>query len=268
MTGGRAGERGTAPLRNGSVFKEKHLLMSPNNVVQSKPSLWRRNLRMALRVLAWAPICLLVFMLLSILLHTFGHYCPLSFSIVHRDEEKPVLYGLVYPGELDPAWEDKVALGGCAVMPISTICPRCGWPMRYGAPSTSDAMPDLDMDAAFGSSLSESARASVQTHIAALKSAPLGDATEAVVAAAVGGSSLWVATRHQGLHRMDLESGVWSAQRTGQPWRCFVKAIAIQGVSVQVEYSPFGAQAYFQTATTLDEGRTWQLTSGPLPLLP
>ena len=267
MTGWRVGER-VHPLLKLGRYKENQLFMRPRNIKQSKPPLWRRSLCLALRALAWVPICMLVFVTLSILLHTFGHFCPLSFAIVRCDEEIPILYGLVYPGDVNPAWKDKVALGGCVVMPISTICPRCGWPMRYEDPTTPDAMPDLDMDAAFASSLKESARASAQTHIAAIKSTPLGDAEEAVVAAAVGSSSLWVATRHQGLHRMDLESGVWSAQRTGQPWRCFVKAIAIQGDSVQVEYSPFGAQAYFQTATTLDEGRTWQLTSGPLPLLP
>ena len=154
------------------------------------------------------------------------------------------------------------------VMPISTICPRCGWPMRYCDPTAPDAMPHLDVDAIFSDSLTEQARASLRTYVGQLIAAQPGDAPEAVVTAAVGKSGLWLATRNQGLRRMDLATGVWATNRDSQPWRCFVKSIAITGNTVHVEFCPFSAPTYFQTATTCDGGRTWRLASGSLPILP
>ena len=238
---------------------------------ESKPvpvSKGGRVLRTLGRTLVRIPLYILVVAALSFLLHTLCHFCPFSFSFVHQNEEKPVLYGLVYPGDLDPAWEGKVALGGCTVMPVSSICPHCGWPVRYCDPTAPDAMPDLDVNTLFSASLIEPARASLHVEVDKLKSAQLGDVQEAVIEAIIGKSDLWLASRNQGLHRMDLETGVWTTNRDGQPWRCFIKAIAITGNSVQVEYCPFSAPTFFQTATTFDGGKTWRLTSGPLPLLP
>ena len=231
------------------------------------PKGWR-ILRTLGRTLVWLPLFILVIVVLSILLHTFCHFCPFTLSVIHPDEEIPMQYGYFFSTEPEPEWKDKIALGGCMVMPISTVCPHCGWPMRYCDPTAPDAMPDLDVNTMFGHTLNELARASLRTQVDMLKSAQLGDAQEAVVAAAIGESDLWLATRNQGLHRMDLATGVWATNRDSQPWRCFVRAIAITGNCVQVEYCPFSAPTFFQTATTLDGGETWHLTSGPLPLLP
>ena len=225
-------------------------------------------LQAAGRTLLWTPFCILVIMGLSFLLHTFFHFCPFTFSVICPDEEVPMQYGYLFSAEPEPEWKDKIALGGCMVMPISTICPRCSWPMRYCDPTAPDAMPHLDVDSIFSASLNEQARASLRSHVDQLISARPGDAPEAVVAAAVGKSDLWLATRNQGLRRMDLATGVWATNRDSQPWRCFVKSIAITGNTVQVEYCPFSAPTYFQTATTRDGGQTWRLASGSLPLLP
>lgn len=248
---------------------EKHMPPDTNARKTEHPpsasNAWR-FLRAVLRVPSWICIGIPVVLLLSFLLHTYCRFCPFTLSVIRFNEEMPMRYGYFFSTE--PEWQGKIALGGCMVLPISTICPRCSWPMRYCDPSAPDAMPHLDVDATFSASLSEQARTSLRTYVGQLIAAHPADAPEAVVAAAVGPSGLWLATRNQGLHRMNLETGNWTTNRDGQPWRCFVKAIAIQGTSVQVEYSPFGAPTYFQTAATLDEGHTWQLTSGPLPLLP
>ena len=228
---------------------------------------WRR-LRAVLNVLSWILIGTPVVVFLSFLLHTFYHFCPFSFSVIHPSEEMPMRYGYFLPTEPEPEWQGKIALGGCLVLPISTICPRCSWPMRYCDPAAPDAMPHLDVDAMFSAALNEQARVSLRTYVSQLITAHPADAPEAVVAAAVGPSGLWLAARNQGLHRMDLETGIWATNRDSQPWRCFVRAIAISGDCVQVEYCPFGAPTFFQTATTRDKGLTWQQISGPLPLRP
>ena len=225
-------------------------------------------LQVAGRTLLWTPFCILVIMGLSFLLHTFFHFCPFTFSVICPDEEVPMQYGYYFSAEPEPEWKDKIALGGCMVIPISTHCPHCGWPMRYCDPSAPDAMPDLDVITLFAASLNEKTKASLRTQVDMLKCTKLGDANEAVVAAAIGESDLWLATRNQGLHRMDLATGVWATNRDSQPWRCFVKSMAITGNTVQVEYCPLSAPTYFQTATTCDGGRTWRLASGSLPLLP
>ena len=227
---------------------------------------WRR-LRAVLNVLFWLLIGIFVVVILSFLLHAFCHFCPFSFSVIRPDEEIPIRYGYMFSRELEPEWQGKIALGGCMVLPVSTHCPNCNWPMRYCDPTAPDAMPDLDMNAIFSAFLNEQARASLRAYVSQLITANLADAPEAVVAVAVGKSDLWLATRNQGLHRMNLETGVWTTNRNGQPWRCFVRAIVICEDCVQVEYCPFSAPTYFQTATTCDGGRTW-LTSGSLPLLP
>jgi frataxin-like iron-binding protein CyaY len=242
---------------------------SPRKSEQPDPvSKGWRGLRVALRALVWIPFCILVIVVLSFLLHTFCHFCPFTFSVVRLDQEIPMEYGYVFSPEPEPEWKDKIAFGGCMVMPISTICPRCNWPMRYCDPTAPDAMPDLDVNTLFATSLNEQAQASLLAQVDRLKSAQLGDAQEAIIAGAIGESDLWLASRNQGLHRMDLETGAWTTDRDGQPWRCFVKAIAITGNCVRVEYCPFSAPTFFQTAETLDGGHTWRLTSGPLPLLP
>ena len=228
---------------------------------------WRR-LRAVLNLLSWLFIGILVVVILSFLLHAFCHFCPFTFSVIHPNEELPMQYGYVFSTEPEPEWKGKIAFGGCMAMPISTICPRCGWPMRYCDPTAPDAMPHLDVDAIFSDSLTEQARASLRTYVGQLIAAQPGDAPEAVVTAAVGKSGLWLATRNQGLRRMDLATGVWATNRDSQPWRCFVKSIAITGNTVHVEFCPFSAPTYFQTATTCDGGRTWRLASGSLPLLP
>ena len=228
---------------------------------------WRR-LRAVLNVLSWLFIGIFVVVILSFLLHTFCHFCPFSFSVIRHNEEMPMQYGYYLAAEPEPEWIGKIAFGGCMVMPISTICPRCSWPMRYCDPTAPDAMTHLDVDAIFSASLNEQARASLRSHVDQLISARPGDAPEAVVAEAVGKSDLWLAAKNQGLHRMDLATGAWTTNRDSQPWRCFVKSIAITGNTVQVEYCPFSAPTYFQTATTCDGGRTWRLASGSLPLLP
>ena len=220
-----------------------------------------------LRTLVWAFFFLFGIMILTLLLHTFCHFCPFSFSMVHRNDEKPVLYGYVFPSWLDPAWRDKVTLGGCVVMPLSTVCSHCGWPMRYCDPTVPDNMPDLDVNTLFASSLSETGRSSLRTQVDTLKSAPLGDAEEAIIAAAVSKTDLWLSAHYQGLYRMNLSTGGWSTNRDDQPWSCLIKSITIAGDFVDVEYCPFGAPTYFQTATTRDGGQTWRVTSGALPLL-
>ena len=242
---------------------------SLRNVEKSGPASTRwRVLRATGRILVWAPFCILVIVILSFLLHTFCHFCPFSFSVIRPDEEIPIRYGYMFSSELEPEWQGKIALGGCMVLPVSTHCPNCNWPIRYCDPTAPDAMPHLDVDAMFSASLNEQARASLRAYVNQLITANLADAPEAVVAAAVGKSDLWLATRNHGLHRMDLETGIWTTNRDSQPWRCFVKSIAITGNTVQVEYCPFSAPTYFQTATTYDGGRTWRLASGSLPLLP
>lgn len=228
---------------------------------------WRR-LQAVLNMLSWLFIGIFVVVILSFLLHTFCHFCPFSFSVIRPGEEIPIRYGYMFSSELEPEWQGKIALGGCMVLPVSTHCPNCNWPMRYCDPNAPDTMPDLDVNAIFSASLNEQARASLRTYMSQLITANLADAPEAVVAAAVGKSDLWLAARNQGLHRMNLETGVWTTNRDSQPWRCFVKSIAIAGNTVQVEYCPFSAPTYFQTATTCDGGRTWRLASGSLPLLP
>lgn len=228
---------------------------------------WRR-LRAVLNVLFWLLIGIFVVVILSFLLHAFCHFCPFSFSVIRPDEEIPIRYGYMFSRELEPEWQGKIALGGCMVLPVSTHCPNCNWPIRYCDPTAPDAMPHLDVDAMFSASLNEQARASLRAYVNQLITANLADAPEAVVAAAVGKSDLWLATRNHGLHRMDIETGAWATNRNGQPWRCFVRAIAISGDCVQVEYCPFSAPTYFQAATTCDEGLSWRLTSGSLPLLP
>lgn len=242
---------------------------SLRNVEKSGPASTRwRVLRATGRILVWAPFCILVIVILSFLLHTFCHFCPFSFSVIRPDEEIPIRYGYMFSSELEPEWQGKIALGGCMVIPVSTHCPICNWPMRYCNPNATDAMIALDVNTLFANSLDESAQTSLRVQVDMLKSARLGDAKEAVIAAAIGKSGLWLATRNQGLHRMNTETGVWNTNRNSQPWRCFVKSIAITGNTVQVEYCPFSAPTYFQTATTYDGGRTWRLASGSLPLLP
>ncbi len=226
-----------------------------------------RGLATVFRILAWGFLSFFGIVILSLFLHTFCHFCLFSVSIVHRNEEKPVLYGYVMPGCIDPAWQDKVTLGGCVVMPLSTVCPHCGWPMRYCDPTTPDNMPDLNVNAMFAASLNEQAKASLLTQIETIKSAPLGDAEEAIIAAAMSKTDLWLSARYQGLYRMDLSTGAWVTNRDDQTWNCLVKSITITGDSVAVEYCPVGAPTYFQTAATHDDGQTWQIILGALPLM-
>lgn len=237
------------------------------NTIASLTKLWR-----GLATVFWTLFCLVVAIfgtvVLTLLLHTCLHVCPFSFSIVHRDEERPMMYGYVIPGCINPAWRGKVALGGCMVLPTSALCPHCGFPMRFCDPTAPDSMPDLNVCSMFATNLNIQAKTSLRARADKIRSIKLDGEEEAVIAAAIGTSDLWLATRYQGLHRMNLRTGTWTTNQDAQPWSCLVTSIAITGDTVTVEYCPFGAATYFQTATTHDNGRTWYLASGSLPLIP
>ncbi len=132
-------EEGTVPRQPpASSGRKLHPRGSAAASIAGFPRRLSRVMARALRAVLLAAIGIAILCVVNIAVHAGLHVCPLHLARVERSKIVPVVYGLPTGELLIKAERKEVALGGCVVGVVASLCPHCGWPIEFQDPAGYD----------------------------------------------------------------------------------------------------------------------------------